>query len=252
MVPSPVRLTTAPVRRSIQAFGLFLILASAPTVLLAQQPDAPAPEEGRGFFMMGLHGINVDELNDQLIGAGYPTFSSTMFTLGGGGFGIRGSFLIGGEGHGLLGSDETTADGVFRTRLAGGYGMLNLGYDLFPGEPGSIYPLVGIGAGAMSLRIIEREALQFEDLLENPLRGVEASRVSFLLMFGLGGDYLFVPPGTPEDAGGLAVGVRVGYVAALGQTSWNTEVGDVAGGPKLSPSGAFVRFQIGGGSRPIR
>ena len=236
------------------ALLLFFLLAGtlvAPAVgpLTAQEPEG-VPPEGRGFFMLGLHSVAADDLNDQLLGAGYPAFSTSLFTIGGGGMGMLGAFLLGGEGHALIGADKSTADGALRTRLHGGYGMLNVGYDLFPDEARSLYPLLGVGAGSMAVRIDERTMPLFEDVLDEPRRGVEISRVSLLLMVGLGGDRMLEFPGAEDAPGGLAVGLRVGYVVALGQGSWSTGVGDVAGGPDLSPSGPYVRLQIGGRSRP--
>ncbi|TVP44416.1 MAG: hypothetical protein EA350_11580 [Gemmatimonadales bacterium] len=212
--------------------------------------SAAAPQQERGFVMLGVQRVDVGGLNDRLAATGYPAFPSSVITVGGGGMGVHGGFLIGGEGHGLLGPEESTADGAFRTRLGGGYGMFTVGRDLFPGRPGSLYPQVGVGGGAMTLRIDERSTPTFEDLLENPRRSVEISRVSFLLMGALGGDYLLGVGSAGPDGAGVAVGVRVGYMAALGQRSWSSEVGSVAGGPDLSPTGPFIRFQVGAGARP--
>lgn len=36
----------------------------------------------------------------------------------------------------------------------------------------------------------------------------------------------------------------------LGRRSWSSDVGSVAGGPDLSPTGPFIRFQVGAGARP--
>jgi hypothetical protein len=207
-------------------------------------------QEGRGFFMVGVQGFDGDALNDRLRATGYPTFSTSVITVGAGGMGVHGRFLLGGEGHGLLGPEETTADGEFRTRIGGGYGLLTLGRDFFPGRPGSLYPQIGVGAGAMTLRIDERGAPTFDDLLQDPRRGVEVSRVSFLLVGALGGDVLLGVGSAGPDGAGVAVGVRVGYLAAFGQRNWSSEAGQVAGGPDLSPAGPFIRFQVGGGARP--
>jgi len=208
-----------------------------------------AGQEGRGFLMLGFQRMDVDGLNDRLRATGYPSFSSSVITVGGGGMGVHGGFLLGGEGHGILGPEESTADGSLRTRLGGGYGMLTVGRDLFPGRPGSLYPQVGVGAGAMTLRIDERSTPTFEDLLADPRRSVEISRVSFLAMVALGADYLVGEGTAGPDGAGVAVGVRAGYVAALAQRPWSSEVGSVAGGPDLSPSGFFLRVQLGGGAR---
>jgi hypothetical protein len=233
--------------------GLIGLWGAAPGTA-QERPDrndaAAEAQEGRGFVMLGIQRFDVGGLNDQLRATGFPAFSSSVITLGGGGLGVHGGFLFGVEGHGLLAPEETTADGTFRTRLSGGYGMFNLGRDLFPDGPGSLYPLVGLGAGSMTLRINERGAPTFEGLLEDPRRGVEMSRVSFLLRAALGGDYLLGVGSAGPDGAGVAIGIRVGYMAALGQRSWSSDVGRVAGGPDLSPSGAFLRLQVGGGVAP--
>jgi hypothetical protein len=232
--------------------AMFASGALFPSSGQAQTTNSGAVEEapeGRGFFMVGLQRLDVGSLNEGLAGAGFPRFSDSALTLGGGGMGVVGPLLLGGEGHGVLGSEESSADGAFQTRLGGGYGMLTVGYDLLPDQPGSLYPMMGFGAGAMSVRIDERGAPSFDDLLMEPRRGVEVSRVSFLMMVALGGDYLFGVGSMGPELAGIALGMRLGYMTSVAQRSWSTEVGSVAGGPDLAPEGPFIRFQVGGGRR---
>ncbi len=215
-----------------------------------QDEASESVPEGRGFFMVGAQALGASDLNDELRAAGLPAFSTSALSLGGGGMGLVGPFIAGAEGHAVLGSEKTTQDGVFQSHVRGGFGLLTLGYDLRPDDPLSIYPLLGLGAGSLSIRILERGAPRFEDLLDDPRRGVEMARMSFLFMIALGGDYLFEIPTPGPEEGGVAIGLRAGFIASLGQRSWSSDIGPVAGGPDLSPSGAFIRLQVGGGGRP--
>src|SRR5690606_24379633 len=166
---------------------------------------------GRGYFMVGVQRLDVGELNDRFAGAGYPSADRRYLSLGGGGLGSRGRLLIGGEGHGLIGPRRSSLDDAFSVRAGGGYGMFLLGYAAHRQGGLDVYPLIGFGAGGLSVEIEERSAPTFDEVLEDPRRGVRLNSGQFLVDAGLGIDYLFrTRPGT--RARGPAVGVRFAYV----------------------------------------
>lgn len=65
--------------------------------------------------------------------------SSFVYSAGGGGLSIRNKWMWGGEGHSSFGSDN-----------AGGYGFFNVGYTLVATDLLLLYPLLGLGGGAMT------------------------------------------------------------------------------------------------------
>lgn len=68
--------------------------------------------------------------------------SSMVYSAGGGGHSITNRWILGGEGHSCFGSDN-----------AGGYGFFNLGYLLLREDFILVYPLIGLGGGAMTSAI---------------------------------------------------------------------------------------------------
>lgn len=217
---------------------------------------APHTNAGKGFFSLGWQRLDLGDLNPRLQAAGYPSFSEDFLALGGSGYTVRQRVIIGGEGHGLLGPAEITADGEFRTRISGGYGMFNLGYALVSGPRAALFPAVGVGAGGVVLEILDRAAPSFDDLLLNPGRGVRITTGGLLLDTSAGLTYRLTERTTRRrgGTGGLAVGVRAGYTFAPFTTQWRTDLGnDVAGGPDVPIQGAYVRVMLGGwGERPLR
>lgn len=201
---------------------------------------------GRGYFQIGAAQLDVDEINAALTAAGYPAFEENFVSLGGAGLASRNRLLIGGEGHAVFQSSETSADGQFRTSLGGGYGMFNVGYEVFRSDGLSIYPLLGIGGGGTSLRIGERAVVDFDDVLAQPRRGVQLTNASLLLGGALGADWLL---GVGTGRGGMVLSLRAGYNYAPLESDWSIDGTDVAGGPESTLSGFYVRLGFGGGRR---
>jgi hypothetical protein len=229
------------------------------TSLALMATPLTAQTGGRGFFMVGGQELDVAALNETLAANGYPTFHDRMISFGVGGLRSWGRVLLGGEGHALIGGEETTADGSHLSRMGGGYGAVHLGLDLRPSPRVSLYPLLGLGAGGLSLQIMERGTPTFDEVMASPGRTVNMVRGSLLVTAGVGLDYV-VAPGRPQPRpraargprpaqtrGGLAVGVRAGYAEAVMEDRWRTDYGDIAGGPGGAPAGWHLRVAIGGG-----
>lgn len=210
------------------------------------QADRTGERGGRGFFMIGAQWLDLDELNDRLVAAGYPEAEESFVTLGGGGYMMRNRFLVGGEGHGALSTSGSTSAGQFRTTVGGGYGMFNVGYAVWAYGGTLVYPMVGVGGGGLLVNIEERSSPDFDDVLDDPRRGVNLSNSQFLVSVALGVDHVF---GGFGNRGGLGVGIRGGWIFAPVEGDWMFGRNDVAGGPDAGFTGPFVRVSIGGGSR---
>lgn len=235
------------------AAALAVALLMWPAAAVAQEIDE---EEGRGggYFQAGFMMLDVDELNASLIGAGYPGLDDSYLTLGGGGFGMTGRFLLGGEGHAVVGSAETTADGALEVRLGGGYGLFRVGYLAYSVEGLDVFPMIGVGGGGMNLSLLERSAPTFDDVLADPQRSSNLSTGTFLLDGSVAVFYRpsFAqtepdPEEEEDDRGGLLLGLQAGYTFAPGNSSWRLDaINTVAGGPDTKLQGFYVRLSIGG------
>jgi len=243
----------------IGLLALALLQAALPATLRAQD-DAPE-RRGGGYFQAGLMVLDTDELNAALLPAGYPALDDSFLTLGGGGFGMSGRFLIGGEGHAVIGGTETTPDGTFQLGLGGGYGLFRLGYLAYSIAGVDVYPMIGLGGGGVSLSLIERSAPTFGDVLLDPARSAHLSAGAFLVDASVA---VFYRPefattdgdgdrgrgrdrDDDEDRGGLLLGLQGGYTFSPADTSWRLDgINTVAGGPDMNLQGFYVRLSIGG------
>lgn len=245
-----------------RALNAFLIAGLAAAQLLssaepaASQRRVPrrgvpiAQDTGRGYFQVGYMGLDLGSLNQSLTGAGYPTLDEAFLTLGGGGLGSAGRFVIGGEGHALLGRRETTSDGARQISAGGGYGLFRIGYRAFSREGLDVIPLIGVGGGRLNLDILGRSAPVFDDVLTDPGRSSRLSSGMFLLDASVQASYRVRMPGRRRGDGGLLVGLQAGYTYAPGKTSWELDgINTVAGGPDFEIEGWSVRLSIGGWGR---
>lgn len=80
-----------------------------------------------------------------------PSFGNTCLNIGGGGFGMFNSFMIGGEGGAIVVSSVSNANG--EGSLGVGFGMFNIGYAIPSKSRFLMYPLIGMGLGASSLNL---------------------------------------------------------------------------------------------------
>ena len=226
---------------------LFAVAGIIPNAqIFAQEHEETGLHSGKGYFMFGWNKLNIGNLNAQLAAKGYSQLSDNLFSFGGGGFGIINNFLLGGEGHGLYGT--TVASGNYNLSLTAGYGFFDLGYIVFSSESVSIFPIIGIGGGGITLDITNRNALTFDEILDEPGRMSKLSAGGFLMNFSIGADYIIdMGNNDNESNGGLAVGIIAGYTFAPMKGQWQMNQVTVSGGPEVGVDGFYIRLMIGGG-----
>lgn len=201
---------------------------------------------GMGYFMYGGSKIGINTLNASLEDKGYAKLSDNFISTGGGGQGIIGKLIIGGEGHGLGGKQTTS--GSYKSSLSAGYGFFNLGYLIYSTGHLNVYPLLGLGAGGITLKILETgTAPSFDDILDDPKRGVELSTGGFLLNLALGTEYFLILGRDERGEGGLVFGLRIGYTLAPFKRDWEMDGEYISDGPKMGITGPYIRLMIGGG-----
>lgn len=226
-------------------------LTGASSVVAQDVQREVIPNTSRGFFMVGWQQLDLDELNDRMAPNGFPSLSEDLVSLGGGFWRWKTRFLIGGEGHVLLGPDRTTSDGTFKTRMSGGHGQLDLGYSIYTADRLTVTPMVGLGGGSVSVDLIERSSPVFDDVVGDPRRGAHLSASGFRIDLSVAVDVRLTRRVKDDDSeDGFAIGLRTGYAVSPGGWDWklNDET-DVPGGPQIGISGPYVRVMLGGWGR---
>ena len=196
--------------------------------------------------MFGMNLFDLKELNDKLTDKGFEELDNMMPFLGGGGYGLVGNVVIGGEGGGAFQSVSSTTQ---KANLGAGYGFFDLGYLVFSKANLKVFPVVGFGGGGVSLKVYETDgAPTFDEILDAPGREVTVSTGGFMAHASIGIDYLLVM-GEGEDKegkGGLLVGLRAGYVYSPMKAEWKMEDMDVLKGPDVRPNGFYFHIVFGG------
>jgi hypothetical protein len=236
-------------KKLLLSMTVFFIFAASNSVLAMDNESTVGHQIGKGYFFIGSGTMKIDKLNTRLSGKGYPKFSDSFLTLGGGGHGVVNRFIIGGEGMAFMTEDrEAVVSGkTYKNSLTGGCGFFDIGYSAYSHKGLSIYPILGIGGGGYSLNITDRSSPKFDEILDTPGRSSHLSSASFLLSLSLGADYMLNFEKRPERKGGLIFGLRVGYIFAPVTSNWNIDNIEVFGGPKTGIEGLFLHFMIGGG-----
>ncbi|MEJ2540206.1 MAG: hypothetical protein P8188_09575 [Gemmatimonadota bacterium] len=223
-----------------------LISAALSLVPAAAQPVGPNDSDwaGKWVFMVGSQALDLHELNARSADAGFSPFSEKLLSLGGGGWAVKDRFVIGGNGHALIAGQE--ASGALRASLSGGYGQIDVGYQVVRTGPFTLTPTVGVGAGGMSLALSEMPGpASFDDFLVDPPAGSQVSSWGFVLDGALSAEMSFRlsdPAADGGHEGGLTAGLRLGYALSPADWSWV----EVSGGPDFAVTGAYLRLMLGG------
>ena len=228
-------------RTFVPAFGLLWAFAAT-----AGAAGDPVARGGAGYFLMGGTRPDLGSLNTVLTRSGYPGLPASYITVGGGGHAFIGRLALGGEVHRLAARGNASPD--WNTSLSGSCGFFDIGLTLHSGMDFAVYPLFGIGAGSMTLKIASRGPASFGDVLEAPGRGSHLQKSGFLMQIALGADRWLGPVRSGRRSG-FFVGLRAGYVFAPGGGSWELEGIEAAGGPRAGWTGPYIRIIIGAGGR---
>ena len=227
---------------------LFVLFFVASQIASAQESKAENHINGGvGYFMIGYSGLQISELNESFKSAGIPELSTGSISIGGGGHYIYKNFILGGEGHGLLGATSENTD--YKTSHSAGYGFFNLGYVVFQGKSINLYPILGFGGGGMTVSVTDKSKLtnSFDDILQDPARESYITSGGFLLNLSLGSDYFFAASKSDKYTGGFLVGIKAGYILNITSNDWCFNGNQLNNSPNTGLSGPYVRIVIGGG-----
>ena len=235
-------------RKTTVVFAAIVAVLSFTAVSQGQEEASEVKEKGgMGYTILGSSMMDIGNLNAKLESNGYTRLSENYFCVGGGGHSIINKrWIIGGEAYSLLGEDVTSTD--FRASTYIFQGFTDIGYIVLAKKGFSVYPLMGLGGGLMTLTFSEKDAsYSFDDVLNDPRRGTTLTAGGFLINLALGADYYFKLGENEEGNGGFLLGVRAGYILAPFKSGWGMFDNELSGAPEISMTGAFFRIILGGG-----
>jgi hypothetical protein len=149
-----------------------------------------------------------------------------------------------------MGAKETTPGGARQLSAGGGYGLFRVGYLAVTAGALDVYPIFGIGGGGTSVKIAERSVPTFDEVLSDPERSATLSSAVFLMDVAAAANYRVTMREEEGRAGGILLGVQVGYAFAPAQSAWTLDgLNDVAAGPDFRITGPYVRLSVGGWGR---
>jgi hypothetical protein len=234
-------------KRFTRAGMLALALAASAAETVAAQawwlrgPDA-------AFIAMGVSGVALGELDDELAERGYPTFGRTALAPAIGAYWkLSSGLMLGGEWGGIILGEETH-DGR-EVGVGGGYATLGAGYAMELSSRARLYPRLGFGGGGFGLWFeSEEEEVAFDEALADPRPAPDdesvLNRASAVVDLGAGAEFRPIVGGA-----GPLVALRLGYIATPFSTGWTMDDRPLSGGPAATIAGPYVRVVIGWGVR---
>lgn len=222
-----------------------VLLAGALSFSVAGAADR-LPRGGAGYLQIGGCLLDCDGLNAALAAGGYSRLPGSFLTMGGGGHAVIGRLVLGGEGQGM--TKRRGANAGSKPVISGACGFFDIGYIVHSRRGLVIYPLFGVGAGSIDLRLMGRPAASFKEVLVDTGRSVRLQKSGFLMHLALGADRWLGFAGH-DGRHGVFVGIRAGYAFAPVKSAWELEGKEIAGGPDAGWTGPYIRVSIGAGGR---
>lgn len=229
------------------AFFFAILISSVQPVSAQENTSNGKHYGGFGYFLGGYQTMDLSALNDAMMQKGYPELQNGSVSIGGGGYYLLRNWMIGGEGCGLPGS--TSENASYKVSLGGGYGFFNVGYLVLKTPGFSLYPIVGIGGGGMTVALREKTANTpaFGQILDDPGRETYLNNGGFMLNFSLLAHYLVLGTKTTDGSGGFILGLKAGFILNLDGDNWYLDNQTMSQTPASSISGPYFSLVIGGG-----
>jgi hypothetical protein len=227
------------------AASLIIVLASGIDSALTQ-PKSPADSVSRRFTVgatqmtAGYVQFDFGDLDSRMAAAGLPRATSAAATIGFGGDVRKGRLLIGAGYQSLL--TRNNANALYRTRISGSYGLVDVAYAVVGGRQLTVYPVVGVGATHLSINVKERGDFDFDDGLQRPGREISLSGIAPLVHTGI-----LIERRIDRRGSEYSVSLRGGITRNIGTQSWASADNKVTDGPG-GIRGSYVRLAV---SKPI-
>lgn len=220
----------------------------APATLAQPTLNLDAWNGVKAYYQPGFSFANTGTLSQIMFDNGFSGYSSTFISHGGGAHIILSKIILGGSGYGLTGF-RTASDNGSTLSVGGGYGLLNVGYQLFTSNGFSLYPMLGIGGGGMSINSSIPLNKLFGLRTSGDIYTMETSQV--VLDLGLAADYLIDFNGDPDEDSGVLVGVKLGFIFVPSPAQWQSNRQILGGSllPAISAQGPYFSLSLGGGTQ---
>lgn len=208
--------------------------------------DLDVFQGAKAYYQPGFSFLDTGPLNQAITPAGYPNYSNTFITQGGGVQVMLDRIVIGGSGFGLSGFRATSGKGE-TLAVSGGYGLLNLGYVIYRQKQFSLYPMIGIGSGGIKVSASEALNKLFGFSATSDVYEMQSSQI--VMDLGLAADYLIDFNADRRNATGLSVGLKLGYVFVPSPPQWEAGGRAVGGAlPSASVQGPYFSLSLGAGT----
>lgn len=226
-----------------------LFLSLSPAAWAQPALNLDAFDGVKAYYQPGFAFLDTGPLNRTLEGAGFSPLSSTFITQGGGAHLVLERVILGASGQSLQGFRTTSSQGGSLS-VSGGYGLFQLGYQVWAEDGFSLYPILGIGGGHLQINGSEGLNSLFGLSQNTAINRLETSQV--VLDLGLGADYLIDLNGDSNHRSGLLVGLKMGYVFVPSPPQWENNRQVVSGSalPNLSSQGPYISLSLGLGHTP--
>jgi hypothetical protein len=217
--------------------------------------------EGAGGLEFGLRSLtDVKDLNSTIADRYGKDFGTSLFQIGGHGYGVIGGFVIGGEGAGIFnykhigysrpndiflsGTEEGTLS------LGGGFGALDVGWQWRMSHVFNLIPMAQIGYGGMEVDAnpinsgITTGGSGDGMMRDSDLRS--ASQGCFVAGAKVMFNYQLILGQSNQGYGGLKFALIAGYQQWMLPTGWDANHVDMNNLPDATLSGAYLMLSIGG------
>lgn len=228
-----------------------LLLSISPAAKAEPGFNLEAFDGVKAYYQPGFSFLDTGAFNRTLEGAGFTPLSGTLISQGASAHIILERVLLGASGQSIQGFRTTASQGGSLS-VSGGYGLFQLGYQVWAKDGFSLYPILGIGGGQLQISGSDSLNNLFGLSPTSAINRLETSQV--ILDLGLGGDYLIDLNGDPHQRSGLLVGLKLGYVFVPSPPQWehNRQVVGGSALPQLSSQGPYISLSLGMGHMPER
>lgn len=197
-----------------------------------------------GFSYGTIANLEADLQSDELM-CTYCSTPQFAWNIGGGGYGLFAKrLIIAGSGYGLI--YPTTESETATVKTKGASGFFSLGFALVNNNGWLIYPAVGVGVTAHTMKIHNKTdgSIYFGDNLIHSGTQTEFWSGMPMVEFKIGLNKML-----KNITRGPGIGMDIGYQFNIKEGEWkNNETGEVVGDVSTTGyQGLFVTLTIGGG-----
>jgi hypothetical protein len=204
------------------------------------------------FISTGGSLASTRDLNQRLDTARYYAVSNDAISYGGGIRGRWGRMVLGGEAAWTDFGEEGNPVSGRTSALRSEFFLTQVGYAVWAGRHFNLYPMLGAGAGRMTVTLSDRSGggrpsgagdPSFTDIVLHPNYSSKLDATYLLFEPAVGMDWLVLR--SVGDPMGLTFGARLGKKIAPNRAAWKMNGAKVVGGPDLGPDGTWLRLTVG-------